>query len=267
MSKPHKLDTSSWKGITMPSPTKAKTAGVPRRPARYPARTAHPKKRPMPEWAARFLAHLRLRRSISAACVAAKVGRRTVYDERARNPLFDEMIREIAEECVEEVESTLFRRAVAGESDTAIEERPQFGEQLARSEAWPLEQSTEIAVARCRRLLAARNPLHASAVLRPRPIGAQRERRSPPRSGSPNRATQRRSGRRRHAYPSVRQFLHLSISGDGSVPCAVSRRSRSRWSSGLPARRFSVTSAARLTTGTRSTPSSSLSDASRRRLA
>lgn len=66
------------------------------------------------EWVARFLTHLRLRGSISAACVAAKVSRRTAYDERARNPLFHERIREIAEECVEEVESTLYRRAIAG---------------------------------------------------------------------------------------------------------------------------------------------------------
>ncbi len=58
--------------------------------------------------------------SIGAAARAVGVGRRTVYDERARNPEFDRAVVEAAECCVEEVESTLYQRAVAGASDTAI---------------------------------------------------------------------------------------------------------------------------------------------------
>ena len=52
--------------------------------------------------------------------MATKVGRRTVYDLRTRDPWFDRMVREIADECIEEVESTLYQRAVSGASDTAI---------------------------------------------------------------------------------------------------------------------------------------------------
>ncbi len=104
----------------MPSPTKAKTArgSSPVSPVAHTNRT--PKKDPVPEWTATFLTHLRFRGSISAAARATRVGRRTVYDLRAREPWFDKMIKEIAEECVEEVESTLYQRAVSGASDTAI---------------------------------------------------------------------------------------------------------------------------------------------------
>jgi hypothetical protein len=105
-----------------------------------------PKKRATPEWPARFLTHLRRSGSISAACRAAKVGRRTIYDERARNPEFDETIREIAEECVEEVESTLYQRALSGASDTAIifflkSHKPEvYGDRLLHKERETIRQ-------------------------------------------------------------------------------------------------------------------------------
>jgi hypothetical protein len=100
----------------MPSPTKTKTAGRSSAVSPVDRTNRTPKKDPLPDWALKFLTHLRFRGSISGAAMAPKVGRRTVYDLRARNPWFDSMVREIAEECVEEVESTLFQRAVAGES-------------------------------------------------------------------------------------------------------------------------------------------------------
>lgn len=80
-----------------------------------PARTsAQLKKGSMPDWGLKFLAELQLRGTVTAACKAADVGRRTVYDQRARNPLFAEMMRETVEHCVEEVETTLYERAIAG---------------------------------------------------------------------------------------------------------------------------------------------------------
>ena len=86
-----------------------------------PARTpAHLKKGSMPDWAPRFFAELQLRGTVTAACKAVDVGRRTVYDERARNPLFERMMSEMVERCVEEVEATLYQRAVAGETAELI---------------------------------------------------------------------------------------------------------------------------------------------------
>jgi hypothetical protein len=79
-----------------------------------------PKKDPQPDWALNFLTHLRFRGSISAAAIATKVGRRTVYDLRERDASFDKQVREIGEECVENVQSTLYQRAVSGASDAAI---------------------------------------------------------------------------------------------------------------------------------------------------
>src|ERR1700735_1779356 len=82
--------------------------------------TAQLKKEWMPNWGLKFLAELQLRGTVTAACKAANVGRRTVYDERARNPLFEKMMSEIVERCVEEGETTLYQRAVAGETAELI---------------------------------------------------------------------------------------------------------------------------------------------------
>ncbi len=76
--------------------------------------SAQLKKGSMPDWGLKFLAELQLRGTVTAACKAAGVGHRTVYDERARNPLFAAMMRETVEHCVEAVETTLYERAVAG---------------------------------------------------------------------------------------------------------------------------------------------------------
>ncbi len=62
---------------------------------------------------------LERRGSISEAAKACGVGRRTVYDERARNVAFDEAVRDVVEGCIEEVESTLYERARSGENITA----------------------------------------------------------------------------------------------------------------------------------------------------
>ena len=81
---------------------------------------AHLKKGPGRAWMSRFLLKLEALGSISAAASAAGVGRRTVYDERARNPEFDQAVVEATAACVEAVEATLYQRALSGASDTAI---------------------------------------------------------------------------------------------------------------------------------------------------
>jgi hypothetical protein len=78
------------------------------------------KKRGRREWTRQFLVKLESLGSIDAAARAVGVGRRTVYDERARNPEFDRAVVEAAACSVEAVESTLYQRAVSGASDTAI---------------------------------------------------------------------------------------------------------------------------------------------------
>lgn len=106
----------------MPTITKAEAAAKPTGgatgsslAASQPARTtAQLKKESMPDWGLKFLAELQLRGTVTAACKAAGVGRRTVYDQRARNPLFAAMMHETVEHCVEAVETTLYERAVAG---------------------------------------------------------------------------------------------------------------------------------------------------------
>lgn len=106
----------------MPTITKTEAAAKPTGKATgsflaasQPARTtAQLKKESMPDWGLKFLAELQLRGTVTAACKAANVGRRTVYDERARNPLFATMMGETVEHCVEAVETTLYERALAG---------------------------------------------------------------------------------------------------------------------------------------------------------
>jgi len=104
----------------MPSRTKAKVAGSSSAVSREARTNRTPKKRRAPVWPAAFLVELEKHGSITAAARAAGVGRRTVYDERDRNPEFDQAVVEATDICIEEVESTLYQRAVAGVSDTAI---------------------------------------------------------------------------------------------------------------------------------------------------
>jgi hypothetical protein len=97
--------------VATPSEHAAPAAASENRANRTPIKESRPK------WALPFLAHLRLRGSVSAASHAAGVGRRTVYDLRARDPIFRTMMDEQAESCIEDVEATLYQRAVSGESD------------------------------------------------------------------------------------------------------------------------------------------------------
>jgi hypothetical protein len=92
-----------------------------------------------PKWALPFLAHLHMRGSVSAAARAVGVGRRTVYDLRSRDPIFREMMDEHAQSCIENVEATLYQRAVSGESDrmTGFSSGPASVRSTARSGYWP----------------------------------------------------------------------------------------------------------------------------------
>lgn len=74
---------------------------------------------PLPQWAPDFLLALEEVGTIAGAAKKAAVGRRTVYDEAARNPVFDTAMREITGACLENVETTLYQRAVSGEDTTA----------------------------------------------------------------------------------------------------------------------------------------------------
>lgn len=71
-----------------------------------------------PAWPDRFLKELRERGTIGAAAKAIHVGRSTVYDELARNPEFATDVENVRRECVEEVESTLYQRALQPDGTT-----------------------------------------------------------------------------------------------------------------------------------------------------
>lgn len=73
----------------------------------------------LPPWAPDFLLALEKVGTIAGAAKKAGVGRRTVYDEGARNPAFDTAMREITGACLENVETTLYQRAVSGEDIAA----------------------------------------------------------------------------------------------------------------------------------------------------
>lgn len=57
--------------------------------------------------------------AVTAAAKAVGVARSTVYRERDANPEFADALREASESCVEQVETTLYRRATSGEDTTA----------------------------------------------------------------------------------------------------------------------------------------------------
>lgn len=64
-----------------------------------------------PAWPDRFLVELANRGAIAPTAKAVGVGRSTVYDELARNPDFKRDVEAVLEQCVEQVESTLFQMA------------------------------------------------------------------------------------------------------------------------------------------------------------
>jgi hypothetical protein len=90
-----------------------------------PARTKRTSKKgtsvsTRPAWPDRFLQELKERGTISAAAAATGVGRRTVYDELARNPDFAKDVLEVREACVEDMEASIFQRGMAGDNTAAI---------------------------------------------------------------------------------------------------------------------------------------------------
>lgn len=78
--------------------------------------TGNPTERPA--WPDRFLTALKDKGTVSGAALVVKVGRRTVYDEMARNPEFAQDVRSIQEECVELVEATLYEQALDPDKTT-----------------------------------------------------------------------------------------------------------------------------------------------------
>lgn len=71
-----------------------------------------------PAWPDRFLVALKDAGTISGAARISQVGRRTVYDELARNPDFKADVDQILTECVELVEETLFQMALDPDKTT-----------------------------------------------------------------------------------------------------------------------------------------------------
>ena len=57
---------------------------------------------------------------MSAAAAAVGIRRATVYEARKTDQAFAEAMDETEGACIEQVEQTLYRRAVEGQSDTAI---------------------------------------------------------------------------------------------------------------------------------------------------
>lgn len=71
-------------------------------------------------WHEKFLAALAEKGAVAPAAKAAGVGRATVYEHRKTDHAFSQRIDEILDACVEEVEGTLYERAAAGATDTAV---------------------------------------------------------------------------------------------------------------------------------------------------
>ena len=69
---------------------------------------------PKKTWQERFLAALASTGNVTVAAAKAKVGRRTVYDERVRDPLFAQAWDEAVEVSVELLEAEARRRAYDG---------------------------------------------------------------------------------------------------------------------------------------------------------
>lgn len=71
-----------------------------------------------PAWPDRFLVELRKYGTITATAQAVNVGRRTVYDELARNPDFAKDVQDVQSECVELIEATLYQAALNPDNTT-----------------------------------------------------------------------------------------------------------------------------------------------------
>lgn len=65
-------------------------------------------------WKPLFLAELQKRRSVTMACLAARVGRRTAYDHRDRDQRFREAWEERWERNIDALEASLMQRAIRG---------------------------------------------------------------------------------------------------------------------------------------------------------
>lgn len=68
----------------------------------------------------RFLKALARVGTISAACEAARVGRRTVYDWRAADPDFDAQLNEAKDDLADRLEAEAVKRATIGKSDDLL---------------------------------------------------------------------------------------------------------------------------------------------------
>lgn len=93
----------------------------PRRPAAAPG-TAKERKTSAPDWGPRFLARLAETANIREACLAACVGRSTVYQRRDREKTFAlamaHTLANAIEDAAERLERSALERALAG--DTAL---------------------------------------------------------------------------------------------------------------------------------------------------
>ena len=69
-------------------------------------------------WPDRFLRQLKVHGAISAAAKASNVGRTTVYKQMGEDPEFQQQVRDVLAECVEEVEATLYRAALNPDKTT-----------------------------------------------------------------------------------------------------------------------------------------------------
>jgi hypothetical protein len=71
-------------------------------------------------WKEPFLEHLERHGSITAAAKHAGVRRGTPYEARKNDPVFGRQVDLIVQGAIQQVEDTLYDRAVSGASDTAL---------------------------------------------------------------------------------------------------------------------------------------------------
>jgi hypothetical protein len=71
-------------------------------------------------WRKAFLVELKRHGNIVVACNKLGVGRRTVYDHRRRDPVFDQAVADAVDEALDMAEAELYRRAVQGEEHVML---------------------------------------------------------------------------------------------------------------------------------------------------
>lgn len=106
-----------------------------------------PKKRR--DWKPGFLAAFEKSGTVTAACEAAEVGRRTVYDEYQRNPEFAEAWDAVENSATDNLEKVAMRRAIDGSDTLAIfllkSRRPEmYRERFDLNHAGKVEQKVEV---------------------------------------------------------------------------------------------------------------------------